>query len=118
MIKVGILGAGGIAALSHLPEIAAIDGMQVTHICGRSERRLRLLCDRFAVPRYSTNWNDLLNDRGFGRGHRGIATSLARRGRLGSVGARLAPFHAEAALHDDGRSKSVGRRQRSSIPGR
>ena len=63
MIKVGILGAGGIAALSHLPEIAAIDGMQVTHICGRSERRLRLLCDRFAVPRYSTNWNDLLNDR-------------------------------------------------------
>ena len=62
MIRVGILGAGGIAALSHLPEIAAIDGMRVTHICGRTERRLRLLCDRFAVPRYSTHWQDLLND--------------------------------------------------------
>jgi len=62
MIRVGILGAGGIAALSHLPEIATIEGMQVTHICGRTERRLRLLCDRFAVPRYSTDWNDLLND--------------------------------------------------------
>lgn len=62
MIRVGILGAGGIAALSHLPEIAAIDGMRVTHICGRTERRLRLLCDRFAVPRYSTQWSDLLND--------------------------------------------------------
>ena len=63
MIRVGILGAGGIAALSHLPEIAAIDGMQVTHICGRRERRLRLLCDRFAIPRYSTNWDALLGDK-------------------------------------------------------
>ena len=62
MINVGILGAGGIAALSHLPEIAQVDGMRVTHICGRREKRLRLLCDRFDVPRYSTSWSDLLND--------------------------------------------------------
>ncbi len=62
MLNVGILGAGGIAALSHLPEIAAIDGMRVTHICGRRERRLRLLCERFDVPRYSTNWASLLGD--------------------------------------------------------
>ena len=62
MINVGILGAGGIAALSHLPEIAQVEGMQVAHICGRRESRLRLLCDRFAVPRFSTDWRDLLND--------------------------------------------------------
>ncbi len=62
MINVGILGAGGIAALSHLPEIAQVEGMRVTHICGRTERRLRLLCQRFDVPRYSLSWQDLLND--------------------------------------------------------
>ena len=62
MINVGILGAGGIAALSHLPEIAQVNGMRVTHICGRTERRLRLLCQRFDVPRYSTRWRELLND--------------------------------------------------------
>lgn len=62
MLKVGILGAGGIAALSHLPEIAEIDGMRVTHICGRRDSRLRLLCERFDVPRYSTDWAGLLND--------------------------------------------------------
>lgn len=62
MINVGILGAGGIAALSHLPEIAEVPGMRVTHICGRREKRLRLLCQRFDVPRYSTSWRDLLND--------------------------------------------------------
>jgi predicted dehydrogenase len=62
MIKVGILGAGGIAALSHLPEIAQVDGMQVNHICGRNESRLRLLCERFDIPRFSTDWSDLLSD--------------------------------------------------------
>ncbi|MDE2636936.1 MAG: Gfo/Idh/MocA family oxidoreductase [Chloroflexota bacterium] len=62
MINVGILGAGGIAALSHLPEIAAVEGMRVTHVCGRRERRLRLLCERFDVPRFSTSWGDLLDD--------------------------------------------------------
>ena len=62
MINVGILGAGGIAALSHLPEIAPIEGMRVTHICGRRQSRLRLLCQRFDVPRFSTRWQDLLDD--------------------------------------------------------
>jgi predicted dehydrogenase len=62
MINVGILGAGGISALSHLPEIADVDEMKVTHICGRTEQRLRLLCDRFDIARFSTHWNDLLND--------------------------------------------------------
>ena len=62
MINVGILGAGGIAALSHLPEIAQVDGMRVTHICGRREKRLRLLCERYDIPRYSTSWSNLLND--------------------------------------------------------
>ncbi|MCY4146244.1 MAG: Gfo/Idh/MocA family oxidoreductase [Chloroflexi bacterium] len=62
MRNIGILGAGGIAALSHLPEIAEVAGMRVAHICGRTESRLRLLCERFSVPRYSTKWSDLLDD--------------------------------------------------------
>ena len=62
MLKVGILGAGGIAALSHLPEIAAVAGLRVSHLCGRRESRLRLLCQRFDVPRYSTRWAGLLDD--------------------------------------------------------
>lgn len=62
MINLGILGAGGIAALSHLPEIAHVEGMQVTHICGRTESRLKLLCERHNIARYSTNWNELLDD--------------------------------------------------------
>jgi predicted dehydrogenase len=61
-LQVGIIGAGGIAALSHLPEIAEVQGMRVTHLCGRTERRLEKLCERFSVPRYSLTWEDLLSD--------------------------------------------------------
>lgn len=61
-INVGILGAGGIAALSHLPEIAKVQDMRVLHLCGRTESRLKLLCERFSVPRYSLQWENLLSD--------------------------------------------------------
>ncbi len=82
MPNIGILGAGGIAALSHLPEIAEVPGLRVTHICGRSERRLRLLCERFAVPRYSTSWRGLLDDSTLD----GVIVALPH------------PLHAEAGL--------------------
>lgn len=61
-INLGILGAGGIAALSHLPELTQVDGMRVTHLCGRTEGRLKLLCEQFSVPRYSLQWDALLSD--------------------------------------------------------
>ena len=59
-LNLGILGAGGIAALSHLPELAEVDGLRVTHMCGLEEDRLQLLCERFSVPRYSMTWEELL----------------------------------------------------------
>jgi len=62
MINIGILGAGGITALSHLPVLVDIDEMKVTHICGRTEKRLKLLCDRFDITRFSTQWDELLDD--------------------------------------------------------
>jgi len=61
-LNVGILGAGGIAALLHLPELAEIDGWRVTHMCGLEEDRMKLLCQRFSVPRYSMTWEELLAD--------------------------------------------------------
>ncbi|NRA40510.1 MAG: Gfo/Idh/MocA family oxidoreductase [Planctomycetes bacterium] len=61
-LGVGIIGAGGIAALSHLPEIAEVDGLKVVNMAGRKETRLKLLQERFDVPRYVTNWEDLLED--------------------------------------------------------
>lgn len=61
-IRVGILGAGGIAALSHLPEIADVDGLRVVHLAGRKRQRLEHLAQQFGIPRVSTDWEGLLND--------------------------------------------------------
>nr|AQQ74428.1 hypothetical protein [uncultured bacterium] len=61
-MNVGIIGAGGIAQKLHLPQIAGMAEMRVTHLCGRKESRLRTLADRFAVPHWSTDHQALLSD--------------------------------------------------------
>lgn len=90
-INVGILGAGGIAALSHLPEIADVDGMHVTHLCGRKEARLQHLCEQFSVPRYSLQWDELLSDESLDA----VIVALPH------------PLHAEAGLAVLGRGKHL-----------
>lgn len=61
-MNVGIIGAGGIAQKLHLPQIAEMPDMKVTHLSGRKESRLRLLAERFDVPKWSTDHRDLLAD--------------------------------------------------------
>ena len=61
-LNVGIIGAGGIAQKLHLPQIAGMPGIRTTHLSGRKESRLRLLAERFDVPRWTTDHRDLLAD--------------------------------------------------------
>jgi predicted dehydrogenase len=61
--RIGIVGAGGIAAKLHLPEVAALAGRaEVTLISGRTERRLKLLQEKFGVPRRTTRYEDVIAD--------------------------------------------------------
>src|SRR5262245_20829381 len=59
-MNIGIIGAGGIALKMHLPQLAQIPEVKVTHLAGRKESRLRLLAERFDVPRWTTDYEDLL----------------------------------------------------------
>jgi len=61
-VDVGIIGAGGIAQKLHLPQIAAMPEMRVRALSGRRESRLRLLAERFDVPRWTTDHRELLAD--------------------------------------------------------
>lgn len=61
-MNVGIIGAGGIANKLHLPELTALPGVTVTHLTGRTERRLRLLSERFDVPHWTHDYQDVLAD--------------------------------------------------------
>lgn len=61
-IRIGIIGAGGIAAKMHIPELRSIPGVELKVIAGRKESRLETLCRKFSVPRWTHNYEDLLND--------------------------------------------------------
>ena len=61
-MNIGIVGAGGIANKLHLPQLAKLDGVKVTWLSGRSESRLRILSERWGVPRWTQNHEDVLKD--------------------------------------------------------
>lgn len=61
--RVGIIGAGGIAAKLHLPELAEQGSRcEVALVSGRRESRLRLLQKNFDVGGYTTNYEDVIAD--------------------------------------------------------
>lgn len=62
-IRVGVIGAGGIASKLHLPELAEVAGVEIAVLSGRKESRLEMLCRRFHVPRWTHSYEEVLGDR-------------------------------------------------------
>lgn len=58
----GIIGAGGIANKLHLPQLARNPRARVKWLSGRSEHRLKTLAERYNVPRWTHDPEDLLRD--------------------------------------------------------
>lgn len=61
-LKVGVIGAGGIAAKLHLPELASTPGVEVAVLAGRKESRLDRLTQLFRVPRWTHSYEAVLAD--------------------------------------------------------
>lgn len=61
-LRVGIVGAGGIAAKLHLPELATVENCQVTVLAGRRESRLTTLARKFDVPRWTHSYDEVISD--------------------------------------------------------
>ncbi|MDP6054443.1 MAG: Gfo/Idh/MocA family oxidoreductase [Candidatus Latescibacteria bacterium] len=61
-LRIGVIGAGGITALLHLPEIADCRDMKVVLVSGRKESRLRRLCDQFDIPRWTQDYEAVIAD--------------------------------------------------------
>ena len=51
MIRIGIIGVGGIADGVHIPEINAANGGVLTAICDSDEKRLNLIGDKYNIPK-------------------------------------------------------------------
>ena len=59
-IRIGVVGAGAIAQLAHLPVLSKMRGAQLVAICDNDRPKARALADRFGVPDTFTDIEDLL----------------------------------------------------------
>lgn len=58
-LRVGVIGAGGIAAKLHLPEMQTVTDAEVVVLAGRKPSRLETLCKKFDVPESTHDYEDV-----------------------------------------------------------
>lgn len=62
-LRIGIIGAGGIAAKMHLPELRELgDRCEVALVAGRKETRLQTLREQFPIAAQTTRYEDVIAD--------------------------------------------------------
>ena len=59
-VRIGVIGAGAIAQLAHLPVLSKMRGAQLVALCDNDGAKARALADRFNVPDVFTDIEDLL----------------------------------------------------------
>lgn len=59
-VRLGVVGAGAIAQLAHLPVLSKMRGAQLVAVCDNDRPKARALADRFGVPDVFTDIEDLL----------------------------------------------------------
>lgn len=59
-VRIGVVGAGAIAQLAHLPVLSKMRGAELVALCDNDRPKARALADRFAVRDVFTDIEDLL----------------------------------------------------------
>lgn len=59
-IRIGVIGAGAIVQVAHLPALKRLKGAQVTAICDTDLPKARALADRYGIPGVFDDLEDLL----------------------------------------------------------
>jgi predicted dehydrogenase len=63
-VRIGVVGAGAIAQLTHLPVLSKMRGVKLVAICDNDRPKARALADRFEIPDVYTDIEDLLEGDG------------------------------------------------------
>lgn len=58
--RIGVVGAGAIAQLAHLPVLSKMRGVTLVAVCDNDRPKARALADRFGIPDALTDIEDLL----------------------------------------------------------
>jgi predicted dehydrogenase len=59
-LRIGILGAGAITQVAHLPVLRKLKGVEVTALCDNDLPKAKALADRFQIPRAFDDVEDML----------------------------------------------------------
>ena len=59
-VRIGVVGAGAISQLAHLPVLAKVRDAQLVAVCDNDRPKARALADRFGIPDVFTDIEDLL----------------------------------------------------------
>jgi len=59
-IRIGIVGAGGIARARHIPGFRAIEGVEIVSVANRTRESAERVAKEFGIPRVYDNWLDLV----------------------------------------------------------
>jgi predicted dehydrogenase len=60
-MNVGVIGAGNIAKAAHLPALESIPSVNVIAIADVDERRAKKIAQRFHIPQYYSNFEELID---------------------------------------------------------
>ncbi len=59
-VRVGIIGAGGIARSRHLPGLKKVDGVEVAVACNRTRETAEAFAREFGIPEVETDWRKVV----------------------------------------------------------
>ena len=59
-VKIGVIGAGGIARSVHIPNLSEIDGVEVVAICDLHEDKAKELAAKYGVKKNYAVYHDML----------------------------------------------------------
>ncbi len=59
-LKVGIIGAGGIAQTAHIPSFKNVENVEVAAISDINSEKLRYVAEKFGIPQTFTEWERLI----------------------------------------------------------
>lgn len=61
-IRIGIIGAGKNTRERHIPGFQALPDVEITLVCNRSLDSSEKVAEEFGIPRFATDWTDVVDD--------------------------------------------------------
>ncbi|WP_437231145.1 Gfo/Idh/MocA family protein [Planctomicrobium sp. SH661] len=61
-VRIGLIGAGQITRLRHIPGLRAIDGVEIVGVANRTEASSQSVASEFSIPKVFSSWQSLIAD--------------------------------------------------------